>query len=514
MSSIKNKKVKVTSKLSSSSPAATPKLAAKKTPTTTKSVKPKQEVKEVKEDEEVKTRTSRIAVDEESIRIQALQEENNADNTTFEDLGLNPQLVEATKKMGYKKPTKIQRETIPLALAGRDIIALAQTGSGKTATFALPILNQLLDAPQPFFACVMSPTRELATQIAKHFEALGSIIGVRAAVIVGGISTMDQAMALSKRPHILVGTPGRIAWHLEHTKGFSLKNLKFLVMDEADKLLQDEYEEELNKILEIIPKERHTYLFSATMTSKVRKLERASLINPAKIQVASKYETVDRLVQNYLLIPAKYKDCYLVYILTESAGNSTMIFADTRRDVQRLSYVLKNLGFSAIPLHGQMDQTERYAALTRFTSGNVSIIIATDVASRGLDIPKVDLVINYDIPNNAKDYIHRVGRTARGDKSGRAIAMVTQYDVELYQRIESLIEKQLEAYAMEEEDALILLERVTEAQRYAAVQMREAESVKKDAEEMDDDEEDADLLEGVKKRKMKRQGGGKPHKKR
>jgi ATP-dependent RNA helicase DDX47/RRP3 len=214
---------------------------------------------------------------------------DNPSNVHFSDLGLMPQLVEACKKVGYKKPTQIQAEAIPLALQNRDIIGLAQTGSGKTAAFALPILHNLFQSPSSFYACVMAPTRELAIQISQTFEALGACIGIKCAVVVGGLDMISQQIALAKNPHIVVCTPGRLVDHLENTKGFHLKNLKYLVLDEADRLLDLDFGAEIEKVLKVIPRERNTFLFSATMTSKVEKLQRASLVKPAKITIASKY---------------------------------------------------------------------------------------------------------------------------------------------------------------------------------------------------------------------------------
>ena len=237
-------------------------------------------------------------------------------NLTFEELGVCPEICEAIKAMGYKNPTKIQADSLPYTLKGRDMIGLAETGSGKTASFAIPVIQKLLDSPQPFFACVMSPTRELCVQIAEQFEALGSSIGLRTAVLVGGLDMVSQAIALSKNPHIVVGTPGRLADHLANTKGFHLKKLKFLIFDEADRLLSMDFEKQITLILTQIPKNRNTYLFSATMTSKVQKLQRASLNDPVKVEVSSKYKTVDTLVQNYIFVPEKHKETYLVYLLT------------------------------------------------------------------------------------------------------------------------------------------------------------------------------------------------------
>lgn len=408
-------------------------------------------------------------------------EQEKADCTTFNGLGVCNELCEACDRMGYKEPTPIQAEAIPLALEGRDIIGLAQTGSGKTAAFAIPILQALLNEsnlngsrtlPSPF-AIVIAPTRELVFQIKEQFEALGEGIAARCIAITGGVDSMAQAVALAKRPHIIVASPGRLVDHIENTKGFSLRSVKHLVLDEADRLLTMDFEKELDKIIQALPYERTSHLFSATMTSKVRKLQRASLRNPAKVEVSEKYSTVDTLVQHYLFIPEKYKDCYLTFLITEFAGNSAIVFVDTQRHTQRLALMLRALGFPAICIHGGMSQPKRLSALRKFKAGDRSILLATDVASRGLDIPRVDLVINFDIPNNGKDYVHRVGRTARAGRAGRALNLVSQYDLHNYREVEELIGKKLEEYPHDEATVLLMLERVGEAQRIAASEMRE-----------------------------------------
>lgn len=397
---------------------------------------------------------------------------------TFSELGLCEELCSACQSLGYKAPTQIQNSVLPHAFANRDIIGLAETGSGKTAAFALPVLQSLLDSPQPYFALVLAPTRELAYQIEENFRALGSSIGVKCLTIVGGMDLMTQQIGLAKKPHVIVATPGRLVDHLENTKGFSLDKLRFLIFDEADRLLNMDFEKEINKILEVIPRDRRTFLFSATMTSKVAKLQRASLKDPVKVEVSRKYQTVEKLIQQYIFIPAKHKDCYLIYILNELAGNTCIIFSDTIRSCQKVVLILRNLGFGAIPLHGKMPQPKRLGALNQFKSGNKSILVATDVAARGLDIPSVDLVVNYDIPTHSKDYIHRVGRTARAGRSGRSLTFVTQYDVELFQRIEQLIGKKMELYPTESESVLVLSDRVAEAQRIASMDMRDMEDGK------------------------------------
>ncbi|KAG0363175.1 ribosomal RNA processing protein [Gamsiella multidivaricata] len=352
------------------------------------------------------------------------EKENSAEatetkeNMTFKDLGLMQPLVDACEQLKFKTPTDIQKESIPWSLQGRDIIGLAQTGSGKTAAFALPILQALWNNPSPMFACVMAPTRELAVQISETFESLGSTIGVRCCVIVGGMDMMAQSIALSKKPHVIVCTPGRLQDHLENTKGFSLRTLKYLVLDEADRLLDMDFGPIIDQILKVIPKERNTFLFSATMTTKVAKLQRASLNNPVKVEVATKYSTVATLLQYYLFFPLKNKDSYLVYLLNELAGNSTIVFSRTCNDTQRITLLLRNLGFPAIPLHGQLSQEKRLGALNKFKSGNRNILIATD-------------------------------------------------------RIEQALSKKLEEFSVDKDAVMLLQERVAEAQRFAIMELKE-----------------------------------------
>ncbi|KAI1883884.1 hypothetical protein AGOR_G00220680 [Albula goreensis] len=431
--------------------------------------------------------------------VENVEESEKETPKTFKELGVTEVLCEACEQLGWKSPTKIQVEAIPVALQGRDVIGLAETGSGKTGAFALPILQSLLSSAQRLHSLVLTPTRELAFQIAEQFDALGSSIGVKTAVIVGGIDMMSQSLALAKKPHIVIATPGRLIDHLENTKGFTLRALRFLVMDEADRILNMDFETEVDKILKVIPRERHTFLFSATMTKKVQKLQRAALKDPVKCAVSTKYSTVDKLQQYYIFIPSKYKDCYLVSILNELAGNSFMIFCSTCNNAQRVALLLRNLGITAIPLHGQMSQNKRLGALNKFKSKSRSVLLATDVASRGLDIPHVDCVINYDIPTHSKDYIHRVGRTARAGRSGKSITFVTQYDVELFQRIETLIGKKLPAFPTQEEEVMMLVERVSEAQRFARIEMKEqGEQHKKRGREGDGD--DTEQSSGVRKK--------------
>ena len=354
-----------------------------------------------------------------------------------------------------------------------------------------------MNKPQPFFALILAPTRELALQISQQFEALGALIAVRCAVLVGGMDMVPQAIALGRKPHIVVATPGRLLDHLENTKGFSLRLLKYLVMDEADRLLDLDFGPILEKILRVLPRGagrsnqqvngndvgagkavepagRRTMLFSATMSAKVEHLQRASLTSPVRVSVAaSDHQTVATLRQSYIFIPHKHKDLYLVYLLAGDrshigGGGNTggiIVFTRTVSETQRLSILLRTLGLSAVPIHGQLSQSSRLSALNRFkagrsytsnnnsnndttsssiSAGSTDILVATDIAARGLDIPAVSAVINYDLPPDSKTYVHRVGRTARAGRAGAAVSFVTQYDVEIWLRIERALGRKVE----------------------------------------------------------------------
>ncbi|KAF4587883.1 ATP-dependent rRNA helicase RRP3 [Ophiocordyceps camponoti-floridani] len=392
---------------------------------------------------------------------------------TFKDLGIVDALCEACTALGYKTPTAIQARAIPVALRGRDVIGLAETGSGKTAAFALPMLQALLEKPQALFGLVLAPTRELAAQIGQAFEALGSSISLRCAVVVGGLDMVPQAIALGRKPHVVVATPGRLVDHLEKTKGFSLRALRFLVMDEADRLLDMDFGPAIDKLLRFLPRHRRTFLFSATMSSRVESLQRASLRDPVRVSVSeSRFQTVATLLQRYLFIPQLRKDTYLVYLAHEFAGKSIIIFSRTVYEAQRVAILLRTLGFGAIPLHGQLSQSSRLGALNKFRSRSRDILVATDVAARGLDIPAVDVVINFDMPDSSKTYIHRVGRTARAGKAGIALNLVTQYETELYQRVEAALGKKLDLYPTDKQAVMAFQARVDEAQRHARVEMK------------------------------------------
>ena len=409
------------------------------------------------------------------------EEQVGEKSVTFKDLGVCEELCDACEKQQWSVPTRIQVESIPYALKGKDVIGIAQTGSGKTGAFALPVLQSLLTRKQKVFnvCLVLTPTRELAIQISQVFQLLGANIGLKVAVLVGGVNSTQQAIELSKRPHVLCGTPGRVKDHLDTTKGFNLRKLEFLILDEADQMLQMDYEKELTAILAAIPGTRQTSLFSATMTSRVDKLQKASLRDPVKVECASKYSTVDTLLQQYIFVPFTERALYIHHLLNEEASASVLIFCDASHVVQKLALTLRLLGHRALPLYGKLEQSHRLAALGKFKDGKARVLVCTDVAARGLNIPSVSLVINYALPLSVKSYIHRVGRTARAGASGRAINVVTQYDVLQVQKIESHIEKQFVELKMDEDKVQSSGERVREAERQAQSEIKEKEREEK-----------------------------------
>ncbi|GAB1597355.1 probable ATP-dependent RNA helicase DDX49 [Argonauta hians] len=382
---------------------------------------------------------------------------------TFKELGLNSWLVDQCRVVGISRPTPIQVNCIPKILKGNDCLASAKTGSGKTAAFALPILQLLSEDPYGIFALIVTPTRELAYQIGEQFEVFGKPINVRVTVITGGINMTNQGLKLTDQPHIVVTTPGRLADHLESCNTFNFTQLRFLVMDEADRLLEDNFGEQLETIFNVLPEKRQTLFFSATFTDTLSELVTISKNKPFVWHSDSSVATVEQLTQTYVLTPPDLKDSYMVYIINkyieDHPSSSVMIFTNTCKYCQIIGMIFNEMGIECVVLHSMMSQKNRLAALAKFKSSQVRIIIATDVASRGLDIPMVDLIMNHNIPNSPKNYVHRVGRTARAGRGGTAISLVTKFDVKLIQAVEKYINTKLTPYeADEKEVAKILLD--------------------------------------------------------
>eukprot|EP00474_Spongospora_subterranea_P012040 CRZ12498.1 hypothetical protein [Spongospora subterranea] len=397
--------------------------------------------------------------------------------STFKSLGLSPWLIEACRLMGIRCPTEIQERCIPQILSGSDVIGRAVTGSGKTAAFALPILEILSRDPFGIFAIVLTPARELAIQIAEQFTAIGVSCHLKCSVIIGGMDQIPQTVALNNRPHIIVATPGRLADHIRSNgRDLHLAHLKFLVLDEADRLLEDHFADDLSTITDALPSTRQTLLFSATITNQVRSF--SSSKTPFVFECASQTEftTCDNLTQQYVFFPQSLKHCVLVKLLQETVDKPdhlSIVFVATCKTAEILCEMLTLLEIDCVGLHSNVSQRRRMAALGKFRSGRARILIATDVASRGLDIPNVELVVNYDLPRNPADYVHRVGRTARAGRSGRATSILTQYDLDLWQVIEKHIGLTLGEYALDADQVSASFERVNSRLRMARLRLDE-----------------------------------------
>ncbi|CAH9122017.1 unnamed protein product [Cuscuta epithymum] len=398
------------------------------------------------------------------------------DHIPFSDLGLAEWVVQTCKELGMKKPTPVQRHCIPRILTGQDVLGIAQTGTGKTAAFALPLLHLLAQDPFGVFALVITPTRELAYQLAEQFRALGSCLNLRCVEVVGGMDAINQAKTLMQRPHVVIATPGRIKTLLQQTPDIPciFSKTKFLVLDEADRVLDVGFEEDLKVIFQCLPKNRQTLLFSATMTGELQTLLELSANRAYFYEAYEGFNTVESLAQKYLLTPSNIKEVSLYCVLSkmEDMGiRSAIVFVSTCRTCHYLSLLLEELDLEAAALHSFIPQSRRLSALQRFKSRKVPILLATDVASRGLDIPTVDLVINYDLPRYPRDYVHRVGRTARAGRGGLAASIVTEYDVKLVHEIEAVLGKQLEEFQCKEKDSNDNITKVFKARRVATMKM-------------------------------------------
>ncbi|XP_061456526.1 probable ATP-dependent RNA helicase DDX49 [Rhineura floridana] len=396
----------------------------------------------------------------------------------FRALGLAPWLAAQAEQLGLTRPTPVQEACIPPALQGRDCMGCAKTGSGKTAAFVLPILQKLSEDPFGIFCLVLTPTRELAYQIAEQFRVLGKPLGLKDCIIVGGMDMVVQALELSRKPHVVIATPGRLADHLRSSGTFSLQKIKFLVLDEADRLLEQgctDFTKDLEVILAAVPASRQTMLFSATLTDTLHELRQIAMNKPFFWESTSEVQTVEQLDQRYLLVPEKVKDAYLVYLVQtfqdEHQDWSIIIFTNTCKNCQILNMMLRKFNFPSVALHSMMKQKQRFAALAKFKSSVFKILIATDLAARGLDIPTVQVVINHNTPGLPKIYIHRVGRTARAGRNGIAITLVTQYDIHLVHAIEVQIKMKLQEFSVEERTVLNILTQVNVVRRECEIRL-------------------------------------------
>lgn len=362
---------------------------------------------------------------------------------TFADAGLAEPILRAVKAQGYETPTPIQSEVIPVMSAGMDVLGTAQTGTGKTAAFVLPLLTRLAQdrkkpAPHTCRALILAPTRELASQIAESVRVYGQFIGPSYAVVFGGVKPGPQLRALSRGVDIVIATPGRLEDHMG-TRGIRLDETTTIVLDEADQMLDLGFAPAIRRILSRLPKQRQTILLSATMPTQIRKLAKEFLNNPKEISVAPVSRPIEKIDQSVRLLNASGKRAALQEILSQDDVERAIVFTRTKRGADRVSGNLEKAGLSAAAIHGNKSQRQREKSLNGFKTGSVKILVATDIAARGIDIDGVSHVINFELPNVPEAYVHRIGRTARAGKSGIAISLCDQTEQPYLRDIERLI---------------------------------------------------------------------------
>jgi len=364
----------------------------------------------------------------------------------FEDFGLAPEILRALQDQGYVHPTPIQAQAIPIVLQGRDVMGAAQTGTGKTAGFSLPIIQRLLPmantsaspARHPVRALILAPTRELADQVAENVKSYCRHTALRSTVVFGGVDMQPQTAALRAGVEILIATPGRLLDHVQQ-KTLNLSQTQMLVLDEADRMLDMGFLPDLQRIINLLPKQRQSLMFSATFSTEIRKLAGSFLNDPLLIEVARSNATAEGVTQLIYKVEEEQKRDAVTHLIRQRDLKQILVFSNTKIGASRLARHLQQDGFKAAAIHGDRTQGERMAALEAFKNGGVEVLVATDVAARGLDISDLPCVINYDLPYNAEDYVHRIGRTGRAGASGDAISLCSDKDVRLLSDIEKLI---------------------------------------------------------------------------
>ena len=360
----------------------------------------------------------------------------------FDDLGLSPEILKAVSESGYTKPTPIQAKGIPEVLKRRDIIGIAQTGTGKTASFTLPMIELLArgraKARMPR-SLILEPTRELAAQVSESFERYGKYNKLSMALLIGGVSFDDQDKKLDRGVDVLIATPGRLLDHFERGK-LMLSQVQVLVIDEADRMLDMGFIPDVERICKLIPFTRQTLFYSATMPPEIQRLTEQFLHNPVRVEVSRPATTATNITQEIIQVPNNdwAKREALRRLVRENPVNNAIVFCNRKRDVDVVAKSLAKHGFSVAPLHGDLDQSVRTKTLESFKSGEIKLLVASDVAARGLDIPAVSHIFNFDVPFHADDYVHRIGRTGRAGRSGHAFMLATPRDAKLVDAIEKL----------------------------------------------------------------------------
>lgn len=357
----------------------------------------------------------------------------------FDDLGVAPKILQILYSHKFNTPTPIQWKSIPPALEGKDILGIAQTGTGKTLAFGIPLIQRIAQSKGTSIGLIVLPTRELALQVEETLKKIGGPLGLRTALLIGGEDMRRQIRAIEQRPHVIIGTPGRLNDHLA-SKRISLDRASIVVLDEADRMLDMGFAPQLQRILKHVPAVRQTLLFSATMPSEVLKIAQSTMSLPLRIEVAPTGSTAEGIDQEVFFVKNNEKFPLLATILPEYKG-SILIFCRTKHAVKKLAHALKNLGERVAEIHSNRSLRQRLDALEGFKVGRHRILVATDIAARGIDVKEIQLVINYDLPEKPEDYVHRIGRTARAGLSGRAISFATSNQKRDITQIEQLIKK-------------------------------------------------------------------------
>lgn len=363
--------------------------------------------------------------------------QNNTAEHLFSTLGIAPKLLAILQAKNFITPTPIQHQCIPSALEGKDIVGIAQTGTGKTLAFAVPILQRLAQVKGQ--ALVLVPTRELALQVDDMIRQIGASLGLKSVVIIGGASANMQMRALRNNPHVVIATPGRLIDHLSQNI-FSLKNVNMIVLDEADRMLDIGFLPDIKRILEQAPKERQTLLFSATMPQAIAQIALKFMKMPLRIEVAPSGTAAEGVEQEIFIVDKQAKLPLLEKVLAENSG-SVLVFARTKYSVKKITRVVNAMSHSATEIHSNRSLAQRTQAMAGFKSGAYRVLVATDIASRGIDVSDITLVVNYDLPENSEDYVHRIGRTGRAGLSGKAISFATPDQRGDIKQIERLIKQ-------------------------------------------------------------------------
>lgn len=375
---------------------------------------------------------------------------------SFDSLQLSADILKAISEKGYTEPSPIQAKSIPAILSGKDVLAAAQTGTGKTAGFTLPLL-ELLSKSKPHSGkklikvLILAPTRELAAQIGNNIKEYSKYLDIRSSVIFGGVNMKPQIDNLKHGTDILVATPGRLL-DFESNGKLSLKDVSHFVLDEADRMLDMGFIGDIRRLLKILPKNRQSLLFSATFSKEIKELARTFIQNPVHIQVTPPNATADTVIQKAYRIDQKHKAQFLIRLLKKESWEQVLVFTRTKHQANRLAEKLNKSKVQAAAIHGNKSQAARTFALSNFKSKEIRVLVATDIAARGLDIKELPYVINFELPNVPEDYVHRIGRTGRAGRSGHAISLVSRDEVDYLKGIEKLLKKKMECIQISEDE--------------------------------------------------------------